>query len=139
MASGYVTHSIARLGMFRLEVTYVSVTPQKKSFSLPAGSGHGLKQSRCVAREKQFEGRQWGRILLWGSRVRQRTVFVRVPAVGGFCVHLVVAVDAHVVVASSLYDGGGGDQDAVLGREKVEAQHHRPQDGICMGTGSQGE
>ena len=53
--------------------------------------------------------------------------------------HLVVAVDAHVVVASSLLDGGGGDQDAVLGREKVQAQHHRLQDGICMGTGSQGE
>ena len=28
MASGYLTHSISRFGMFRLEVIYVSVTPQ---------------------------------------------------------------------------------------------------------------
>ena len=70
---------------------------------------------------------------------RPRTVFDRVLAAGGFCVHLVVAVDANVVVASGLLDGGVGDQDAVLGREKVEAQNHRPQDSSCMGTGSQGE
>ena len=37
----------------------------------------------------------------------------------------VAAVDALVVDAGSLLDGGGGDDDAVLGREQVEAQHHR--------------
>eukprot|EP00964_Phaeocystis_antarctica_P087580 scaffold55595_cov60-Phaeocystis_antarctica.AAC.6 len=37
----------------------------------------------------------------------------------------VAAVDAHVVVAGSRLDGSGGDHDAVLGGEQVEAQHHR--------------
>ena len=40
-------------------------------------------------------------------------------------------VDARVVDARSLLDGGGGDDDAVLGREQVEAQLHRSQDGGC--------
>ena len=42
------------------------------------------------------------------------------------------AVDALVVDARSLLDGGGGDDDAVLGREHVEAQHHRSH---CCGQG----
>ena len=44
----------------------------------------------------------------------------------------VAAVDALVVDAGSLLDGGGGDDDAVLGREEVEAQHHRSH---CCGQG----
>ena len=43
MAQAYVTHSISRLDLFRLEVTNFSVTAQKKSSS--AGSSRRLK---CV-------------------------------------------------------------------------------------------
>ena len=92
-----------------------------------------------MAREKQYGKAASGAGPRRPHEGRPRTVFVRVLAAGGFCVHLVVAVDANVVVASGLLDGGRGDQDAVLGREKVEAQHHRPQDSSCMGTWSQGE
>ena len=40
-------------------------------------------------------------------------------------------VGAHVVVAGSRPDGVVGDDDAVLGREQVKAQHHRSQGGGC--------
>eukprot|EP00964_Phaeocystis_antarctica_P013808 scaffold7579_cov63-Phaeocystis_antarctica.AAC.1 len=40
---------------------------------------------------------------------------------------LAAAVNALVVDAGGRLDGGGGDDNAVLGREEVEAQHHRSQ------------
>ena len=52
-----------------------------------------------------------------------------------FRVLVATAVDALVVDAQLHLDGGGGDDDAVLGREEVEAQHHRSHGCGQEGTG----
>ena len=91
------------------------VTAQKKPS--PARSGRRVENVRDAGWEKHCEEHIHG-------RGQPRTV-------PDYRVRLATAVDALVVDAGSLLDRGGGDDDAVLGREQVEAQHHRSQGGGC--------